>query len=76
MRELKEIGREPGQPILVAGGPAPELGSGREALPLLEGVTEQPRPIWRHPAFVVSTIFAILALLTTGVLAVIALTGN
>lgn len=75
MREQIEMGREPGQPTLLAGGPAPALGTGRDVLPSLEEAAEKPRPMWRHPAFIVSAILTILALLAAAAFAAYALFG-
>lgn len=75
VREQQELGREPGQPTLLAGGPAPALGSGRDVLPAFEQVAEKPRPMWRHPAFIVSAILTILALLAAAAFAVLSIFG-
>lgn len=75
MQQQKELGRDAGQQTLAAAGPAPALGRGREVLPSLEEVGDAPRPMWKHPAFVVSAILTILALAAAGVFAGIALFG-
>lgn len=75
MRQQKELGRDAGQQTLAAAGPAPALGRGREVLPSLEEVGDAPRPMWRHPAFIVSTILTVLTLAAAGVFAGFALFG-
>lgn len=76
MRQQIDLGRDAGQPRLSAGGPAPVLGSGREVLPELESVADAPRPMWRHPAFIVSSILALLALIAAVVLTLISVLGS
>lgn len=72
VRRQVELGISPGQPRLAAPGATPELGSGREVLPSLESAAAAPRPMWRHPAFLVSSI---LALIAAGVLTAFTLFG-
>lgn len=71
VRQQQELGHAPGQPVLSATGPAPVLGSGREVLPSLEEVASAPRPMWKHPAFIVSMILTIVALLAAAALIIL-----
>lgn len=76
MRQQKELGREAGQQVLAAAGPAPALGMGREVLPSLEEAADAPRPMWRHPAFIVSAILTILALAAAAAFAILGIFGG
>lgn len=76
MPQNTRLGYDPGQPQLAAGGPAPALGSGKEVLPVLEEAVAASRPMWRHPAFIVSSILTLLALVATGVFTVLSIVGG
>lgn len=73
MQQQNELGREPGQVVLGAAGPAPALGSGREVLPSLEEVAAAPKPMWKHPAFIVSMILTTLALIAAAVFVILSI---
>lgn len=70
------LGVANGQPILTASGPAPELSATEDVLPELEEAVEAARPMWKHPAFIVSMILTTLALLAAGVFAAISIFGG
>lgn len=76
MQRQVQLGRSPGQPRLHASGESPKLGRGKEVLPALEKVADAPRPMWRHPAFLVSMILALLALIAAAIFAVAAIFGG
>lgn len=57
------IGTDPGQTRLRADGPKPPLGRGGWPLPELTARQQRPKRWWRHPAFLVSAILTILAML-------------
>lgn len=70
MSQRNVLGGAPGQPQLRASGPGVALAPASNAIPELEASTEKPRSIWRHPAFLVSMILTVLALIAAGVLIV------
>lgn len=61
------IGLSTGQPALHARVGARTLGSGASVLPELSEAPARERPWWRHPAFLVSTILTLLALIGAAV---------
>lgn len=70
MSQRNALGDAPGQPQLRASGPGIALASASNAIPELEAAAEKPRSIWRHPAFLVSMILTVLALVVAVVLIV------
>ena len=70
------LGVASGQPTLTASGPAPELSTKADVLPELEEAVHEARPMWKHPAFLVSMILTVLALIAAGVFAAIGLLGG
>ena len=70
MSQRNVLGGAPGQPQLRASGPGVALAPASNAIPELEASAEKPRSIWRHPAFLVSMILTVLALIAAGVLIV------
>lgn len=70
------LGVADGQPTLTASGPAPELSASEDVLPELEEAVEAARPMWKHPAFVVSMILTLLALIAAGVFAALSIFGD
>lgn len=73
MRQQRELGRDGGQPVLTVSGAASALGTGREVLPSLEGIGDKPRPMWKHPAFIVSMILTFLALTAAAVFIILSI---
>lgn len=75
------LGWEPGAPRLGEGGEAVEaapkrpLGSEIGVLPELEHREEKKRPLWRHPAFIVSGVLAVLAVGVGATLMILSLTS-
>ncbi|MDR5698429.1 hypothetical protein [Agromyces aerolatus] len=57
------VGRAAGQPELGTHGGSRSLGAASSVLPELAEVPQRERPWWRHPAFLVSMITTVLALL-------------
>ena len=72
------LGDEPGVASLtgVAPGRRRPLVTGASVLPELVDVPGRPRRLWRHPAFVVSAVLTLLALVAAAVLLVLSLTGD
>ena len=73
----KRLGWDAGQPALYetwgvpAAYPKRPLSSGNDALPELAEEKVVPRRMWRHPAFIVSIVTTLLALIAGGVLMVL-----
>lgn len=70
------LGAAPGQPYLTAQGPGVALTPGGNAIPELDAAADKPRSLWRHPAFLVSMILTVLALIAAAVLIVLSLLGG
>lgn len=70
------LGAAPGQPYLTAQGPGVALTPGGNAIPELDAAADAPRPLWRHPAFLVSMILTVLALAAAAVLIAMSLLGG
>lgn len=74
--EGKRLGWDAGQPAIYetwgvpAAYPKRPLSSGNDSLPELAEENVTPRRMWRHPAFLVSIITTLLALIAGGVLMV------
>jgi len=75
------LGWEPGAPRLGEGGEAVEtapkrpLGSEIGVLPELEHREEKKRPLWRHPAFLVSGVLTVLAVGVGATLMILSVTS-
>lgn len=70
------LGAAPGQPYLTAQGPGVALTPGSNAIPELDAAADKPRSLWRHPAFLVSMILTVLALIAAAVLIVLSILGG
>ncbi|WP_144760711.1 hypothetical protein [Curtobacterium sp. 9128] len=81
-RQGTRLGWDPGQPALYEqwGVPSPTpkraMGSDIGVLPELERTETNRRPLWRHPAFLVSAALALVAVVVGAVLVVRAVTAE
>lgn len=59
-----------------AAGSKRSLATTSSVLPELSEAQEKPRPLWKHPAFILSMALTIIALVVSGVLIVLSLLGG
>ena len=59
-----------------AGGSKRALVTSNSVLPELSEAQEKPRPLWRHPAFILSMALTIVALVVSAVLIMLSLVGG
>lgn len=62
MKQEYVLGDAPGQPRVRAGSRGVDLVAGSQAIPELDEAVAATRPLWKHPAFIVSLIVTALSI--------------